>query len=112
MLAATTREAERSARRSRRPRAAGRLQLTGNRQPTRQQMWLSADEDHEHRSRHPDAHAYEFGRSAAPPTMGSVLRTGEPVDASAHPAHRERYVEVRLVVRLQLERREEAHCLA
>ena len=64
----------------------------------------------EHR-RHPDAYAYEFGRSAAPPTMASVLRTGEPVDAGAHRAHRERHVEVRLVVRLQLERREERHCL-
>src|SRR3954447_17619881 len=37
----------------------------------------------------------------------SVLRPREPVDAGAHPPHRERHVEVRLVVGLQLERREE-----
>jgi hypothetical protein len=53
----------------------------------------------------------EFGLSAAPPPMASVLRTREPVDARAHPAHRERHVEVRLVVRLQLEGREEGDCL-
>src|SRR4051794_25787302 len=43
--------------------------------------------------------------------LRSLLGTGEPIDARAHPAHRERDVEVSLVVRLQLERREERDCL-
>src|SRR4030088_566505 len=44
-------------------------------------------------------------------TLGSMLGTGEPINARAHATHREWHVEAHLVVRLQLERREERDCL-